>query len=46
VHHRIPMFMACILWRTARPPQNMDLGVPQMTLFLLVTYYTQVRNYM
>jgi hypothetical protein len=36
VRRRNPIFMAIILWRTARAPHNVHLGAPQMTLFLLV----------
>jgi hypothetical protein len=36
VRHRIPIFVACILWRITHTPQNMVFGVPEMRLSLLV----------
>jgi hypothetical protein len=40
VPHRNPIFMAMILWHTTRAPQNRHLGVPQMSLSLLVNNST------
>jgi hypothetical protein len=37
VRHRNPIFVAKILWRNARAPQNTHIGAPHMTLSLLVT---------